>query len=126
MAKKWVDYEFTPLVHHLLGYDKETGEPKIEHAPAKKVFIAADKSRRVVVPGGPEDEMLMAEVRKNNPEAHKEEKIITKIKVTKAYLAAHPELEESGVKVGDKIDPVEQEDSDDESKGGAGMGVLEG
>lgn len=65
---KYIDYEFTPKVFHPL-VDSD-GKDKSFRAPAQKIFIADTGEKRAVVPGGPEDEMLMEEVRKNNPEAH--------------------------------------------------------
>lgn len=65
---KYVDYEFTPEVFHY-AVDQD-GKDKSFRAPAKIVFIAEDGSRRHVPVGGTEAESLMAEVAKNNPEAH--------------------------------------------------------
>lgn len=68
MAKKYIDYEFTPEV--FFEQIDTDGKDKSIRAAAQIVFIASDGSRKHSIAGSGEAEMLMAEVRKNNPEAH--------------------------------------------------------
>lgn len=72
---KYIDYEHTPEVLHILPPGSD-GKEKHETSPARLVFIADDGTRTHVVPGTAEAEALFNEVRKNNPEPHKVEESV--------------------------------------------------
>lgn len=66
---KYVDYEYTPEYNYLQAGAEES---KRDLRPASLVFIAEDGSRKHVIPGSAEAEMLLAQVKKNNPTPHLE------------------------------------------------------
>ena len=66
---KYIDYELTPEVFHILPPGSD-GREKSETAPARLVFIADDGTRTYVAVGSVEAARLMEEVKKNNPEPH--------------------------------------------------------